>query len=460
MAGIGFDLRRLMRKDTLYAVMQTYTYAGLIGSGPWVISIVAILVIGLFGAVNTSQSVIVEQFQVAISYLMAGSLILTSPLQMLFTRFVADRLYEQRGYMILPNLIGALSVTVAASASIAAIALALWFDGSFAFRLCILTSFVILSCIWIMQIFASAINPPSRLVLVFAMGYAITIAAALSLRRFGLEGLLFGFISGQAILFFLLLIMVVRQFPADRLVAFSFLQRREVFPGLALTGLLYNLGVWSDKFIFWGDELTGVAVVGPLRASPIYDFPIFLAYLSIIPGMAVFFVRMEVDVADQCHRYYQTVTQGGTYTDILNEKSSLIAVITRSLLDMLKVQTVATMVLLMFGDEVLLLFGMSLLYRPLFSIDLVAVAMQLIVVAILNFLFYMDRRKMALGLCLLFFVANTLFSWVSLNAGPQFYGYGFASAVLLTALAGAICLSSTFDRLEYETFMLQPVQSK
>jgi len=25
---------------------------------------------------------------------------------------------------------------------------------------------------------------------------------------------------------------------------------------LALTGLFYNLGVWVDKFIFWGDPLT------------------------------------------------------------------------------------------------------------------------------------------------------------------------------------------------------------
>ena len=459
MAGIGFELRRLMRKDTLYAIMQIYTYAGLISSGPWVISIVAILVIGLFATVNTAQSMIVEQFQVTISYLMAGSLILSSPLQMMFTRFAADRIFEKRDYMILPNLIGALSITVVASAGLAAIVLTLWFEGSFVYRLCMLTSFVILSCIWIVQIFASAINSPFKMVIVFAMGYAITVAAALSLRRFGLEGLLCGFIGGQVFLFFLLLIMVVKQFPADRLVAFSFLQRREVFPGLALTGLLYNLGVWSDKFIFWGDALTGVAVIGPLRASPIYDFPIFLAYLSIIPGMAVFFMRMEVDVADQCQRYYLTVTQGGTYTAILNEKSKLIAVITRTLLDMLKVQTVATLVLLMFGDEILRLFGMSLLYRPLFSIDLVAVAMQLVVLAILNFLFYMDRRKMALGLCLLFFITNTVFSLVSLDAGPQFYGYGFAAAILLTALAGAICLSLTFDRLEYETFMLQPAQS-
>lgn len=456
MAGIGFELRRMIHKDTLYAMMQTYTYAGLIGSGPWVISIVAILMIGLFASANTAQSLFLEQFQVSISYLMACSLILTSPLQLLFTRFVADRIFEKRNNVILPNLIGALTLTVLVSALMAGPALLYWFDGSFAYRLCMLTSFVILSCIWIVQIFASAVNASGLMLMVFALGYGITVAAALALRRYGLEGLLLGFIAGQAILFFTLLVLVVREYPAQQLVSFSFLRREQIFPTLAVTGLLYNLGVWADKFIFWGDALTGAHVIGPLRASPIYDLPIFLAYLSIIPGMAVFFVRMEVDVADQCEKYYRTVTDGGTLGEIIDEKRKLVGAVKGGLLEMIKVQLVATLVLLVFGGDLLLLFGISPLYRSLLSIDLVAVAMQLVVLAILNFLFYLDRRKIALALCLLFFMSNTAFSILSLNAGPLFYGYGFATAVFLTALAGALCLSFTLDRLEYETFMLQP----
>ena len=39
MAGIGFELRRLLRKNTLLGLAQAYTYAGVIGSGPWIFSI-------------------------------------------------------------------------------------------------------------------------------------------------------------------------------------------------------------------------------------------------------------------------------------------------------------------------------------------------------------------------------------------------------------------------------------
>ena len=458
MAGIGLELRRMMRKDTLGATMQTYAYAGLVGSGPWVISIVAILTIGLFSTFGSAQSLIVEQFQVTVSYLMAASLILTSPLQMVFVRFAADRLFEKKHDIILPNLIGALGVTILASAMVGSAALALWFDGSFTFRLCMLASFVVLSCIWIVQIFASAVSSPAAVTIVFAAGYAITVGAALWLRQFGLEGLLAGFVAGQSCLFFVLAAMVVKEFPARRFVAFSFLRRDQVFPGLALTGLCYNLGVWTDKFIFWADPLTGVVVTGPLRASPIYDFPIFLAYLSIIPGMSVFFVRMETDVARYCEAYYRTVTQGGTYSAIVEAKRKLIASVTASLRDTVKVQVITTLVLLLYAGDILQWFGMSPLYRPLFSIDLIAVAVQLLVLAMLSILFYLDRRKIAFALCLTFFAANTGFSILSLHAGPLFYGYGFGAAVLLTAILGAACLLKTFARLEYETFMLQPVK--
>ena len=47
MAGIGFELRKLLRRDSLLGLLQAYTYAGLISSGPWVLSILGILLVGI-----------------------------------------------------------------------------------------------------------------------------------------------------------------------------------------------------------------------------------------------------------------------------------------------------------------------------------------------------------------------------------------------------------------------------
>ena len=50
MAGIGFELRKLLKKDSLLGLVQAYAYAGVIGSGPWVLSIVGMLLIGFLSA--------------------------------------------------------------------------------------------------------------------------------------------------------------------------------------------------------------------------------------------------------------------------------------------------------------------------------------------------------------------------------------------------------------------------
>jgi len=55
----------------------------------------------------------------------------------------------------------------------------------------------------------------------------------------------------------------------------------------------------------------------------------------------------------------------------------------------------------------------------------------------------------------LFATLNLVFTLISIQMGPYFYGYGFALALMVTIAAGMVLLDKTLDRLEYETFMLQ-----
>ncbi len=45
MAGIGFELRKIMKRDTLTGVARAYAYVGLISSEPLILSIFGILII-------------------------------------------------------------------------------------------------------------------------------------------------------------------------------------------------------------------------------------------------------------------------------------------------------------------------------------------------------------------------------------------------------------------------------
>jgi uncharacterized membrane protein len=112
-------------------------------------------------------------------------------------------------------------------------------------------------------------------------------------------------------------------------------------------------------------------------------------------------------------------------------------------------------ILLAIGDKLLEWVGISPFYRVLLNIDLVAVGVQVLLLAVLNLLFYFDYRKEALYLCLLFVVSNVAFTLLSQYLGPAFYGYGFAMSVLLTTLFGIVMVSNKLNQLVYETFMLR-----
>ena len=60
MAGIGFELRKILSRDSYTATLRAYVYAGLISSGPWVLSIISVMLIGAMS--RWSPELLVRQF--------------------------------------------------------------------------------------------------------------------------------------------------------------------------------------------------------------------------------------------------------------------------------------------------------------------------------------------------------------------------------------------------------------
>lgn len=456
MAGIGFELRKLMADQTFWGVLKAYGFAGIISSGPWVLSIMGIMLIGFLDVLNVSQAKAVAQFQISVTYLMAFSLILTGPLQLLFTRFIADRLYERKDDVVLPNLIGALTLVISLSGVIAMVVLMMGFhDTGVIYPLLMLVGLVVLCATWIVVGVMSGLKSYRRILLAFTLGYGTAISISVILRAYGVEGLLVGFVVGHGLLFFLLLATIIRAYPAERLIAFDFLRRGQVFVSLSFTGLFYNLGLWADKFVFWLNPDTSAAVIGPLRASAIYDLPIFLAHLSIIPGMAVFLLRMETDFAERHALFYRLIREGASLRRLMTAKDNLVASARQCIYDIVKIQGFTVVLLFAAGEHLLRWFGISPLYRILLNVDVLATGVQVILITILGILFYFDQRRVTLLLSIGFALCNFIFSVITQHLGPAFYGYGFAFSVFLITILGVAILSRKLDKLEYETFMLQ-----
>ncbi len=453
MAGIGFELRKYLDEDSFTGTLKAYGFAGLISAGPWVLSILGVMLIGIVAISQKVGGQQVEQFTTSVTWIMGTSLILSGVLQLVFTRFIADRLFEGKDHLINPNLFGALLLTTLVSGLIAVGVMFMWFEESLAYEILMVANFVTLSNIWILVIFVAGLKKFKVILYSFFFGYTTTVALSILLMPYGISGLLSGLLAGHALLFFLMLAVIIPEYPVKDTVRMDFLQRKQIFPVLIFVGIFYNLGIWIDKLIFWTNPGTSEAVIGPLRASLIYDLPIFMAYLSIIPGMAVFLLRIETDFAEAYDGFFNAVRGNASLQEIETLGNEMILAVREGIFQIIKVQGITVLILYMLGPKIVAWLGISDKFIHLYYIDLVGVAAQVLMLAVLNVLFYLDRLRDAFWLTLTLLVTNGSFTWITLELGPVYYGYGFGLSMTLTAFVGIYLLSSELESIEFRTFM-------
>jgi uncharacterized membrane protein len=169
--------------------------------------------------------------------------------------------------------------------------------------------------------------------------------------------------------------------------------------------------------------------------------------------MTIFFVRIETDFAEAYERFYEAVRLGDTLDELDRLRGQLVAAARAGIHDIFRVQGLTAVVLLFTGERVLAWFHIPAFYTYLFKIDVVGVGFQVVLLAALTVLFYLDSRRVALWIAALFASLNLVLSLVTQHLGPRFYGFGFLVAAAITSLVALSALSRKLERLDYETFM-------
>ncbi len=455
MVDLTFFLRGMQDRNRVGGMLQAYGFASVLACGAWVLAIVGVLLIGVLRLPTGWPPALASQFQVSATCLIAVSLILTGPLQLHVVRFAADRLAEGRGEAVLPGL-HAVGLVVTVLAGLLGLACAVWAfpQQSALYRALMLAGFVLMCHVWIAVTFLSGMKQYRAVACAFVAGYAVAAVAALALRGFGLEGLLGGFVIGELVLLAGATMQIHRHHRSRRFLSFEVFARRHRHPGLMAIGLLYPFGLWADKLQFWYHAGTGQRVIGPLHASAIYDIPVFLAYLAVVPAMAVFAMRIEREFVAHYDAFADAV-RGGSLQRIEAARNAMVRAVRLGLYEIVKLLAIAALLLFALGRPLLALFGMSGLTLPLLHVDVVGAGLYVVLLATLSLYFYLDRRREVLLLGAALVVLNVGLTHLTLTLGPAWYGYGFAFAVLIVVAIALVLLDRRLERLEYETYMLQ-----
>ncbi|MCA7082814.1 exopolysaccharide Pel transporter PelG [Cupriavidus sp. DB3] len=471
MVDLTFFLRGLRDRNRVGGTLQAYGFASVLACGAWVLAIAGVLLIGVLRLPTGLPGAQAVQFQVSAIHLIAVSLMLTGPLQLHLVRYAAGRLAEGRAEAVLPG-VHAVGLVVTVLAGLLGLACALWAfpQQSAWYRALMLAGFVLMCHVWIAVTFLSGMKQYRAIACAFVAGYAVAALAALALRGFGLEGLLGAFVIGELVLLAGTAIPIHRGYlyhrhhrsdrsdRSDRnpcLLSFELFARRHLHPSLMAIGLLYPLGLWADKLQFWYHAGTGQRVIGPLHASAIYDVPVFLAWLAVVPAMAAFALRIEREFVAHYDAFADAVRGGGSLQRIEAARDAMVRAVRLGLYEVVKLLAIAALLLFALGRPLLALFGMADLYLPLLHVDVVGAGLYVVLLATLSVYFHLDRRREILLLGAAFVALNVGLTQMTLALGPAWYGYGFAFAALIVVAIALVLLDRRLERLEYETYMLQ-----
>ncbi len=456
MAGIGFELRRILKKKSIISIAKVYGYSAMLSSGPWVISIIAILLVGFVNVITTQSGGSAVQFQIVITYAiaLASSMIITGFIQLPFTRYMADEIFANREDEVLPAYYGVLVVMwVIGLFFIFPFMLYVFPLQSNFFIVGVVSTFLMLSGVWVSNILAASLKYYRAVLIGYVLAYALIVGLSY-LYGDSLEKLVFIFFIGNALLMIILLTLISKTYESDRFISFRFFNRSNFYWSLGFAGLFYNLGVWVDKFIFWYHPLTGYQVLGKLHASVVYDLPIFIAYLSILPGMAIFFFRLEADFAEKYALFFDAVRDGATLALIRRYRNDMSVIVRHSIREVLMIQGIMNLILFIMAPSIFASLNIPQLYLGLFHVLTVGAQLQLGFMSVMALLYYLDRRKVAMWLSILFFALNGILTFASIYMGPAMFGYGYAISLLIVFTISLFILKRELWELDYETFML------
>jgi len=457
MAGIGFRLRKMLDQESYLATIQAYLYSALISSGPWLITI---LVIGLLGFLQTRAAYPFTQiviFRLTIIYVYAFSLIIVGIIQMPLTRYLADLLFARDLQMYLPTYIAALIAVGVVQGLIGGTAIFFFSDWSFTYASHAFILYLAVSFTWVAMIFITTVKDFFSISLSFLLGGIISVGLGYYLGKSrGTEGYLIGYTAGQVFLFLFLTLRIAVEFRSRLSLSFDFLRYLKLYPTLVLVGFLYNLAIWIDKFVFWFGPV-GKNVDAFLHSCDVYDVPMFLAYLTIVPAMSLFLIRIETSFYQRYKSFYGAIVSKKSLSTIRSQKEAMVQSIKLSLVRLLKIQGTISLLAVLAVPYLIDLLPLNWLHLNTLRIGILGAFLHVLFLILSICLLYFEFRLETMWLTLAFFALNTAGAYLTVHRGISFYGYGYFAACFLCLLAGILVLDYKIRNLEYITFVMQPV---
>ncbi|WP_448204811.1 exopolysaccharide Pel transporter PelG [Azospirillum sp. sgz302134] len=452
MAGIGFALRKLARCDDLLGVLQGYAHSAFITSGPWMFTILALAGINMIGQhlVDLEELTL---FRVVVIYNFCFSVVLTGPLVLVATRYLADAIYAKQVDAAPGMLLATLGLAYGIAALTAGPFYLLLSELPGPIMAAALINFFLVSGIWVVSIFLSALKDYVAVTTAFALGMLTGMVATVLLgAAAGPAGMVWGFSAGLALIQFGLIARVFAEYPYRVARLFAFLAYFRKYWDLALVGLVANLAVWADKWTMWFVPEREV-VSGAMVIYSAYDSAMFVAYLTIVPALTLFTVNIETRFFERYQGFYRDIQEHATYDQIARNHRLIISALLESARNLIILQGAVCAVTIFMAPSIVGALGLHYQQIGMFRFGTLGAFFQVMFLFCTVILAYFDLRGRNLFVQIFYLVANAGFTLVFSEMGYAWYGYGYFLSSLLAFVVAYLLVAGAVRRLPYIAFV-------
>lgn len=458
MAGIGFELKKLFKDKGLLSTIRAYLYSTFVTVGPIIISVLVITSLQFLLkniGIKTNRR---ELLQATIMYAFVFSVIVSSGYCMMLSRYLSDRLYMERKEDVLPSLYGALTTIIMVCGIIGF----LFYYRSpldIVYKFFSYILFVGITVEMVLSVYVSAIREFKKVAFSFLYGTILGLITGYVLIKYkGIDEILSVVIGFDVCILVVIIVLaneIQKYFTQKSFLYFNFIKYFEGFHLIFFTNLFFTMGLYVHNFAFWMMPGINRIVQSTYVYAPLYDIPAAYAFLSSIPTMIIFVVKVETGFYEKYKNYFALINSGGAYEDIEVAKKQMIKAVYKEIVYIMKIQLIFTIVFLIGGIRLLPLIGFTSNMINSYSLLVLGYYCVITMFVMMTILLYYDHKKAACSVGLIFVSTSFVFTLISIYIGQNIYGLGFFLSGLISFLFASMKLEKYFEDIEYHVFCIQ-----
>jgi uncharacterized membrane protein len=453
MADRSFALQCLTPKKTLSSNLQGYFHAAVGNLGPWLLTVIALGIV-FFLTSHVAEASVIAEFRHVMMYNFCFAAIFCVPIMVLTSRYLANCIYSSDLRMVPGLLGGALTVLYCVLAPLAFVfyfgyTTLTWQQSALA-----VVNFLLISTTNLLLVFLPVVRNYGLVFLFFSIGFLLSFVGAFSLAStFYFSGLLTGLNLGFLFFIAVILARIFAEFPKNFIHPFRFLTYFHKYWDILLATVIYACGIWVDKWVMWLSPLAERSPAGFL-VNPSYDSPMFLAYLTVLPGMALFLMKQEGYFYEVYLRFYRSILNHNSFKTLDKDRTRLGLALADIGRELLLLQALVCLVFVTVAPRIFETLGLNLNGIGIFRFGVLGAAFHVFHLVVCIFLFYLDNKRGLLAIAVVFFLTNSLLTLSTVNFGVQFYGYGYLLSSIITFLVSVVILEKSIRNLLYNTFVM------